>query len=371
MPATETSISNKLRPDRLQQSRNFHKFRDCFVYALLFQNSMKILQHFLSVALITGLLFACTTTPGENQQHDADPVPFDYALVLHGGAGSMTFERFPEPDQEKYLHALDSALQLGLDVLKGGGVSIDAVEVVIRCLEDNPLFNAGRGAVFTSEGKNELDASIMTGHDLNAGAVAGVTDIRHPISAARAVMEQSDHVMLSGGGASAFAREVGLEIVDPSFFYTQKRYESFQRAKEDDKHGTVGCVALDMNGNLCAGTSTGGMTNKKYGRIGDSPIIGAGTYANNHTCGVSATGHGEFFIRWAVAHDISALMEYKGMGVEPAAREVVEGKLADAGGSGGVICLDKFGRVAMVTNTQGMFRAYGNSEGERVVAIFR
>jgi len=225
--------------------------------------------------------------------------------------------------------------------------------------------------VFTSEGKNELDASIMTGQDLNAGAVAGVTDIRHPITAARAVMEQSEHVMFAGQGASVFAREVGLEIVDPSWFFTEKRFESYQRALEKEKHGTVGCVALDRDGNLCAGTSTGGITNKKHGRIGDSPIIGAGTYANNATCGVSATGDGEYFIRWTVAHQISVLMEFKGLDVEAAAREVVEKQLVEAGGSGGVVCLDKTGRAAMVTNTSGMYRAYGNAEGEHFTAIFK
>lgn len=301
----------------------------------------------------------------------ADPDPYDFALVLHGGAGSMNFENLPEPAQLAYKAALDSALLLGLDLLEEGGAAIDAVEVVIRYLEDNPLFNAGRGAVFTAEGVNELDASIMLGSDLNAGAVAGVKDVRHPISAARAVMEKSDHVMLSGEGASEFARESGLEIVDPSFFFTEKRFNSLQRVKDEEKHGTVGCVALDRQGNLCAGTSTGGMTNKKYGRIGDSPIIGAGTYANNATCGVSATGHGEFFIRWVVAHDISALMEYKGYDVEKAAKEVVEEKLVKVGGSGGVICLDRFGRPAMITNTSGMFRAYGNAAGDKVIAIFK
>ena len=232
------------------------------------------------------------------------------------------------------------------------------------------MFNAGKGAVFTSEGRNELDASIMTGHDLNAGAVAIVTNIKNPISAARAVMEQSEHVMLAGEGASRFAEEAGLEIVDPSYFFTEERYQSLQRAKAAGKHGTVGCVALDRRGNLCAGTSTGGMSNKKYGRIGDSPIIGAGTYASNRTCGVSATGEGEFFIRLAIAHDISALMEYEGMGMEEAARLVIRQKLQEAGGTGGVVCLDRYGNPAMVFNTDGMFRAYGNSGGERVVAIF-
>jgi beta-aspartyl-peptidase (threonine type) len=283
----------------------------------------------------------------------------------------MNFQNLPEESQVKFKHALDSALQLGLDILEEGGSSLDAVEVVIRCLENNPLFNAGKGAVFTSEGKNELDASIMTGWDLNAGAVAGVTQIKNPISAARAVMEKSEHVLLAGEGAEVFAEGEGLELVDPSYFYTRKRFESYQRATGNEKHGTVGCVALDRKGNLCAGTSTGGMTNKKFGRIGDSPIIGAGTYANNATCGVSATGHGEYFIRWAVAHDISALMEYKDYDVETAAREVVEKKLVEAGGNGGVICLDHLGRPAMITNTSGMFRAYGNSAGERLVAIFK
>jgi len=330
-------------------------------------------QHFTlsTFAILSLFLFSCKAPADQAAAGPPDPEPFEYALVLHGGAGYMNFESVPEPYQLRFKHALDSALQLGLDVLEEGGASIDAVETVIRCLEDNPLFNAGKGAVFTSEGKNELDASIMNGKDLNAGAVAGVTDIRHPISAARAVMEQSEHVMMAGPGASVFAEQAGLEIVDPSYFYTKNRFESYQKAIAKDKHGTVGCVALDKAGNLCAGTSTGGMTNKKYGRIGDSPIIGAGTYANNATCGVSATGHGEYFIRWTVAHQISVLMEYKGYDVEKAASELVENTLVKAGGDGGVICLDKFGRPAMVTNTTGMFRAYGNSEGERLVAIFK
>jgi beta-aspartyl-peptidase (threonine type) len=316
------------------------------------------------------MISACNSQANRDQPREEPSTSYEYALVLHGGAGYMTIDNMSPESREKYNLALDSALQLGLDVLEKGGTSIDAVEVVIRYMEDNPLFNAGRGAVFTSEGKNELDASIMNGGDLNAGAVAGVTDIRHPISAARAAMEKSEHVMFAGEGASVFASENGLEIVDPSFFYTKRRFESLQRVKERDKHGTVGCVALDRSGNICAGTSTGGITNKKHGRIGDSPIIGAGTYAKNNTCGVSATGDGEYFIRLSVAHDISALMEYKGMEMEAAAKEVVENKLVQLGGSGGVICLDRYGHAAMVTNTGGMFRAYGNSDGDRLVAIF-
>ena len=332
---------------------------------------MKLSSFFPILAILLITTSGCNQSAPKASITETLPTPYKYALVLHGGAGNMNFQNVPKEFQDRFKHSLDSALQLGLDLLKEGGSSLDAVETVIRCLEDNPLFNAGKGAVFTSEGKNELDASIMTGGDMNAGAVAGVTNIKNPITAARAVMEQSEHVMLSGHGAEVFAEQEGLEIVDPSYFYTQKRFESFQKAKGVEKHGTVGCVALDKQGNLCAGTSTGGMTNKKYGRIGDAPVIGAGTYANNATCGVSATGHGEFFIRWAVAHDISALMEYKAYDVVTAAREVVEKKLVEVGGSGGVICLDQFGRVAMVTNTSGMFRAYGNSEGEKIVAIFK
>jgi beta-aspartyl-peptidase (threonine type) len=317
------------------------------------------------------LVCSCKAPDNQNVGTSPDPEPYAYALVLHGGAGNMNFQNLPEEAQQTFKSALDSALQLGLGVLKSGGASIDAVETVIRFMEDNPLFNAGRGAVFNSEGKNELDASIMTGQDLNAGAVAGVTDIRHPISAARAVMEKSEHVMMAGHGASVFAGQAGLEIVDPSWFFTKERYEAYQKATEKEKHGTVGCVALDREGNICAGTSTGGITNKKYGRIGDSPIIGAGTYANNNTCGVSGTGQGEYFIRWTVAHQISVLMEYKGYDVQQAADEVISKTLVEVGGEGGVICLDKYGRAAMVTNTSGMYRAYGNSEGEQLVAIFK
>jgi beta-aspartyl-peptidase (threonine type) len=328
-------------------------------------------QRFLPFLAISLIVLAGSCNSAENQPQKPSESALEFAIVLHGGAGNMNFTNLPEPMQQRYNNALDSALQVGLNILAPGGTSLDAVEAVIRYLEDHSLFNAGKGAVFTSHGTNELDASIMTGGDLNAGAVAGVKDIKNPISAARAVMESSKHVFLSGEGASQFADEMGLDKVDQDYFFTPRRFESFQRARENDKHGTVGCVALDKSGNLCAGTSTGGMTNKKHGRIGDSPVIGAGTYANNSTCGVSATGHGEFIIRYAVAHDISALMEYGGMDVQQAAREVVEKKLVEAGGDGGVICLDAQGRVAMVTNTSGMFRAYGNSDGERIVAIFQ
>ncbi len=233
--------------------------------------------------------------------------------MIHGGAGVITRDRMtPELDKE-YRTALMEAMNKGREILSAGGTALEAVEKTINIMENNPLFNAGKGAVFTNEGRNELDAAIMDGSTLAAGSVAGVMDIKNPITAARYVMTKSPHVMLAGAGASQFAKEQGLEIVPPSYFYTEKRYNELQELLKKEKFGTVGCCALDKNGNLAAGTSTGGMTNKKYNRIGDAPIIGAGTYANNATCAVSATGHGEYFIRWTVAHDISALMEYKGL----------------------------------------------------------
>ena len=293
----------------------------------------------------------------------------------------MDPENLGEETQKLYKEKLSEAMELGLDILKKGGSSLDAVEQVIRVLEDSPLFNAGKGAVFTHSGINELDASIMWGGDLNAGAVAGVRNIKNPISAARKVMEESEHVLLAGRGAEEFAKQQGLEIVAKEYFFTKNRFESLKRSLEGEgvpvdtleynKLGTVGCVALDRDGNLCAGTSTGGRNNKKYGRIGDSPVIGAGTYAKNSTCGVSAPGHGEFFIRYAVAHEISALIEYKNLSVKEAARNVIQEQLKPVGGDGGVICLDYTGNYAMEFNTEGMFRAYGNSEGERIVSIFR
>lgn len=317
--------------------------------------------------VVSVFVFACSSRQETKVTTDKS---YDYALVIHGGAGNFTAESLGEERSFAYAAALDSALTIGERVLKDSGKAEDAVVAVISFLEDNPLFNAGKGAVFTHEGTNELDASIMRGQDLNAGAVAGVRQIKNPIVAARLVMEDSPHVMMAGDGAEAFAVEEGMVLVDPSYFYTEKSYQRLQEALQDDKHGTVGCVALDKGGNLAAGTSTGGMTNKRYGRIGDSPVIGAGTYANNNTCGVSCTGHGEYFIRYAVAHDISALMEYKSMTVVEAAKEVILNKLVKAGGEGGVVCLDHNGNPAMIFNTSGMFRAYLNSSGARTVGMF-
>ncbi len=325
-----------------------------------------ILSTFFLISAVT-LLFSCDNN---KTAQETDTAKKDWAMVIHGGAGVITRDLMTPDRDSAYRAVLNEALEAGREILSGGGSATDAVEVTIQVMELSPLFNAGKGSVFTSEGKNEMDAAIMDGSNLNAGCVAGLTDIKSPVSAARAVMEKSVHVMLAGDGASQFAVEQGLEQVDPSYFYTDHRYRQLTEAINREKNGTVGCCALDMDGNLAAGTSTGGMTNKKYGRIGDVPIIGAGTYANNSTCAVSATGHGEYFIRWTVAHDISALMEYGGMSLEEAAAHVVKDKLVKAGGTGGVISVDRYGNIAMPFNTEGMFRGFADSEGSTGVFIY-
>jgi len=282
-----------------------------------------------------------------------------------------------------YRNKLEEVIRVGYLILKNGGTSQEAVEKSINLLEDSPLFNAGKGAVLNSNGEIELDASFMNGKTLNAGAIVGVKTIKNPISAAIKVMENSPHVMFFGSGAEEFAMKEGLEIVDPNYFFTQKRIDELKRIKLDEKkssfindelknikYGTVGCVALDKKGNLAAGTSTGGMTNKKWNRIGDVPIIGAGNYANNKTCAISATGWGEFFIRNVVAHDISALMEYKGLKISEASKIVINEKVAKLGGDGGVIGIDKNGNIAMEMNTNGMYRAHMNSKGDIAVKIY-
>jgi len=335
---------------------------------------MKTKLIILSSLLICILaLFSCKTDKKSAADHSkgASGPKQEWAIVIHGGAGGMTKENItPELDKE-YRASLQAALNTGKKILSEGGSALDAVEQTIRTMEDNPLFNAGKGAVFTHEGRNELDAAIMDGSNLGAGAVAGVTDIKNPISAARKVMTNSPHVMLSGAGASQFAKEQGLEIVPASYFYTEKRFNELQELLKKEKYGTVGCCALDKNGNLAAGTSTGGMANKRYNRIGDSPVIGAGTYANNNTCAVSGTGHGEYFIRWTVAHDISALMEYKGLGLREASNLVVNDKLVKAGGSGGVICVDKSGNISMPFNTSGMFRGFATADRKEGIFIYK
>jgi beta-aspartyl-peptidase (threonine type) len=326
--------------------------------------------------LILSLFAVSCSTRGNEKIPENTSTPWsvsnlEWAIVVHGGAGVITREKMtPEMDKE-YRAALKAALETGKKILASGGTALDAVEMTVRLMEDNPLFNAGKGAVFNHDGINELDAAIMDGSDLAAGAVTCVTDIKNPVSAARKVMTNSPHVLLSGAGASQFAREQGLEIVPSDYFRTERRFNELQEALKAEKNGTVGCCALDKKGNLAAATSTGGRTNKKYNRIGDTPIIGAGTYANNNTCAVSGTGHGEYFMRLTVAYDISALMEYKGMTVDKAADLVVNSKLVKAGGSGGVICLDKNGHVAMPFNSEGMFRGFSGSDGKEGIFIYK
>jgi beta-aspartyl-peptidase (threonine type) len=323
-----------------------------------------------NILLFIFLLFITFSVNAQNSNN--------YTLVIHGGAGNITPANLSPEKASQFEAKLTAVLKHGDSILKTGGTSLDAVEACVRMMEDCPLFNAGKGAVFNAEGKNEMDAAIMDGKTGQAGTVAGVTTIRNPITAARAVMEKSNHVMLSGKGAETFATEQGLEIVSPDYFFTQSRWDAYLKAKTnndsienmDKKHGTVGCVAVDKYGNLAAATSTGGMTYKKYGRIGDSPVIGAGTYADNNTCAVSATGHGEFFIRNVVAYDIAAIMKYKGLTLAEATNEVVMKKLKNQGGIGGIIAVDKNGNVAMPFNTSGMFRGFVKSDGEMKVAMF-
>ena len=310
-----------------------------------------------------------------------------YALAIHGGAGVIRKADMSAEKDAACRAALDSALTVGETVLKNGGSALDAVTATVAWLEDCPLFNAGRGAVFTHEGRNELDASIMDGSTEMAGAVGGVTMVKNPVKLARTVMEKSPHVLLTGRGAEQFAIENGLDTVPSEWFFTQERWNSLQKALEaekqkspqgytlpfqnpDHKFGTVGCVALDRKGNLAAATSTGGMTNKRWNRLGDSPIIGAGTYASNTACAVSCTGHGEYFIRYAVAHDVWARMVYGGLSLQDAADQIVMKKLVEKGGEGGLIAVDKNGNIALPFNSEGMFRGYAK-EGERKIMIYK
>ena len=302
-----------------------------------------------------------------------------FGMVIHGGAGTIERNQMTTENEKAHREGLEQALKAGYAVLARGGSSLDAVEAAIRVLEDNPLFNAGKGAVFTHEGTNEMDASIMDGRTLSAGAVAGVKYIRNPISLARLVMEKSPHVMLYGEGAEAFAKKMGVKFVDQKYFYTDERWQSLQKEKtkkspaplsDKDRHGTVGAVALDKAGNLAAGTSTGGTTNKLFGRIGDSPIIGAGNYANNHTCAVSCTGDGEYFIRTVAAYNVSAMMEYKGIPLKKAAAAAID-KVGKLGGTGGLIAIDGEGDFAMPFNTSGMYRGTVDADGKIRVEIYR
>jgi beta-aspartyl-peptidase (threonine type) len=310
-----------------------------------------------------------------------------YAIAIHGGAGTILKSTMTPEKEKAYLDGLKNAIEAGETILKNGGSSLDAVEKAVRSLEDNPLFNAGKGAVFSNAGKNEMDASIMNGEDLSAGAVAGISNVKNPISLAKGIMQKSEHVFLAGNGAIEFAHLIGTEFEEDAYFFEQMRFDQLQQAKQSDgvfldhttdkfengekKFGTVGAVAVDIHGNLAAGTSSGGMTNKKFGRVGDSPIIGAGTYANNETCAISCTGHGEFFIRSVVAYDISCLMEYKGLSLKEACDFVVMDKLVKIGGEGGLIAIDKNGNIELPFNSEGMYRAKKSEDGALFIKIYK
>ncbi len=311
-----------------------------------------------------------------------------YAIAIHGGAGTILQSTMTPEKEIAYKNALQDAVLAGEAILKVGGNSLDAVETAIISLENNPLFNAGKGSVFTNNGTHEMDASLMFGKDLTAGAIAGVTGIKNPISLAKAVMQQSDHVLLSGLGAINFAKTINAKFETDDYFFVEMRKEQLIQAKKNNtmvldhtendkfesgekKFGTVGAVAIDVNGNLAGGTSTGGMTNKKYGRVGDSPIIGAGTYANNNTCAISCTGHGEFFLRAVVAYDISCLIEYKGLTLKEACNLVVMDKLVKIGGEGGLIALDKFGNIELPFNSDGMYRAKKTHDTNLFIGIYK
>ena len=364
------------------------------------------MKRLTTTALLSGIMamtaFALSASPleaHEDQDHK-------YVLVIHGGAGTI-LKKNMTPEKEAAITAkLEEALLAGRAILDRGGAAVDAVVATINVMENSPLFNAGKGAVFTHEGRNEMDASIMEGRDLNAGAVAGVTRVKNPINLAREVMQHSKHVMLAGAGAEDFARTRHIKMVEADYFKTEQRWRQLQKAREADKlqldhdgdrtddstvsstgdriselgfdpqdperkFGTVGAAALDIHGNLAAGTSTGGMTNKRWNRIGDSPVIGAGTYADNNSCALSATGHGEYFIRAAVAHSVCALMEYKGLTLQQAADEIVMKKLVRMGGTGGIIAVDKAGNVSMTFNTAGMYRGYIKGHDKPVIGIYK
>ncbi|MFD0931522.1 isoaspartyl peptidase/L-asparaginase family protein [Psychroflexus salinarum] len=337
-----------------------------------------------SILLLISLLFiACHDSPKLSKEKNI-PQEQKFGIVIHGGAGVIKKENMTDSLQKAYEEKLEEAISVGHKILSEGGTALEAVQKTINVMENSPLFNSGKGAVLNAGGVAELDASIMEGKTRNAGAISGVQHIKNPINLALKVMEESDHVMLSASGAEEFAKLHELEFVDNAYFITERRKKALESSKareqgvssnefylSNEKYGTVGCAALDKEGNLAAGTSTGGMTNKKFGRIGDSPIIGAGTYANNKTCAISATGHGEYFIRGVVAHDISAMMEYQGISLEKAAQRVIQKKLTDMGGTGGIIGIDSKGKVVMEFNTPGMFRATKNMKGETEIKMYK
>jgi len=341
-----------------------------------------------SLLILLLIIFSCKEGTFD-KKNEIERKPNSFAIVIHGGAGGIKKAYFTEEQQKAYTQKLQEALDAGYTVLENGGISLDAIQAAINIMEDSPLFNAGKGAVYNSDGNQEMDAAIMDGKTLNAGAVAGVNHIKNPILAARMVMDSSKHVLLSGKGAEIMAVKYGIEMVDSSYFFTEKRMNQLKKLQgkektaldhtaflikneliDDHKYGTVGAVAIDKNGNIAAGTSTGGMTNKKYGRIGDVPIIGAGTYANNLTCGISATGTGEYFIRTVAAHEVSSLIKFKGFSPSEALHEVLFNQIGPLGGEGGMILLDKDGNVYWDFNSSGMFRGYKKSTGETKIEMF-
>ncbi len=354
---------------------------------------MSVLHYYIVAALT--VVSGCNNSPTDHSESMQENNTIEdtgiITLVIQGGAGTIKKENMTSETEQAYYEKLTEALNTGYAILEKGGTSVEAVIGTIQVMEESPLFNSGKGAVFTSEGINELDASIMDGSSGMAGAVAGVKTIKSPIAAAYEVMTHSPYVMMTGSGAEEFARMRGLEMADPEYFFTQRRYEQLMKIKEkeaadkststnktgrepdfpDKKFGTVGAVALDRYGNIAAGTSTGGMTNKKFGRVGDSPIIGAGTFAENATCGISSTGHGEYFIRNVVAYDISAQMKYAGKSLDDAAKAVVMEKLAQAGGSGGVVGLDRKGNITMTFNSEGMYRGFIKEIGKPEIFIYK
>mgnify|MGYP001236726584 CR=1 FL=1 len=311
------------------------------------------------LCLLIIIIFSCNN-------HDENRI----AIVIHGGAGIILKENISKSKEDSIINKLDEAISKGWELLKKGQSSEMAVIETIKILEDSPLFNAGKGSVFNNEGKVENDASIMKGNDLNAGASSGTSNVKNPITLAANIMNHSEHVFLSGKGAENFAKNRNLEIVNNEYFHTKFRYNQLLNKKGEDKYGTVGCVAIDVNGNIVAGTSTGGMTNKKWGRIGDSPIIGAGTYANNGTCGISSTGSGEYFIRTVAAYQVSSLLENHNYDLKKAMYKVIHEKIGGIGGDGGMIGIDKNSNISMEFNTSGMYRAYVNKYGEKEIFLY-
>jgi beta-aspartyl-peptidase (threonine type) len=307
-----------------------------------------------------------------------------HAIAIHGGAGTILRSLMNSEKEAQYKKGMEHALLAGNKILSDGGSSIDAVEAAVMCLENFPLFNAGKGAVFTNKGNHEMDAAIMEGKNLEAGAVSGISNVQNPVQLAKTIMQKSGHVFLQGLDAELFAKTMNLPFQNNDYFYTDERFNQWQNVKDSDnyqldhtvletgekKFGTVGAVALDIYGNLAAATSTGGMTNKRFGRVGDSPIIGAGTYANNHTCAISCTGHGEYFMRAVVAYDISCLMEYKGYSLQQACTYVVKDKLVKMGGEGGLIGMDAIGNIELCFNSEGMYRGFLKQDEAAFIAIY-